>query len=661
MRIFGGHCDGEAFRFNHALNCIVGQNYAGKSAVFDFIRIALGLEDDVPQDLRDRLLLRLYAILGSGGKIELYLRHERAYYVVGRAFNPQVAGEGTNLKVLDLPDALACYRYDVDQDALVPVDQFTFPIEVYEQGRIHRLRDDVGRQLEMLDEFAHVGELKKEREGILTKLSENAQTLAPLSAERDQLNADVANLAAYKLELAEKEKLLPGEVEQHWAKTESVVNEVKEIISTLQTNIGQLRNSVIAKAEAFPTDFDTIFAHSVPECRTEEVVEVELVAKLVGHVRVALSEIERGRSTVVQAVQNLEADTKSLLDAWQEQRKSHVEAVRTQLRQAGVESPQEVINRVAELRRNVKSIETVKQPRLVKVNELIDLHGKARECLIGRLEDLGREITKKRQDKAKELTSALGGQIKISVTPHADTSEYLRVLNELCEEISTAQSRIQKRDEQLKRVATTVSPLQLARALARKGVVRLEDGSETTLRDLCGVTENTQTVLCRIADNIVHLNTLESVTVPDVPEILVQRRGETAYADLRTGLSQGEQSAAILTLALQTRAMPLILDQPEDELGYNYVVHLVVPKILQAKFSRQLLVVTHNANIPVLGDADYVIKMENRPRPEGGRTCVVATEGCFESNAVTRALIELEGGERAFQFRQHRYEIPITK
>ena len=145
------------------------------------------------------------------------------------------------------------------------------------------------------------------------------------------------------------------------------------------------------------------------------------------------------------------------------------------------------------------------------------------------------------------------------------------------------------------------------------------------------------------------------MAAPDVPQILVQRRGETAFADLRTGVSQGEQSAAILTLALHTRAMPLIIDQPEDELGYSYVVHLVVPTILKAKFSRQILIVTHNANIPVLGEADYVIKMENRPRKDSGRTRVIAEAGSFESIAITKALIELEGGQRAFNFRRFRY------
>jgi ABC-type cobalamin/Fe3+-siderophores transport system ATPase subunit len=137
-----------------------------------------------------------------------------------------------------------------------------------------------------------------------------------------------------------------------------------------------------------------------------------------------------------------------------------------------------------------------------------------------------------------------------------------------------------------------------------------------------------------------------------------QRRGEHAFASLVSGLSQGEQSAAILTMALQTRRRPLIIDQPEDELGYNYVVHLVVPKILETKGTRQILVITHNANIPVLGDADYVLKMENKPLETGDRRCFVEHEGCFESANITYALMELDGGRQAFEFRQYRYALP---
>jgi hypothetical protein len=240
----------------------------------------------------------------------------------------------------------------------------------------------------------------------------------------------------------------------------------------------------------------------------------------------------------------------------------------------------------------------------------------------------------------------------------ADTAAFLEALNSLTTRVTNRDRKIQNRDSQLAQIVEGISPIHLARALTAGGCVG--DGEETeTLQVRCGITKNTQDILCHIAADIKLLNELQTVIVEDTPQILVRRRGETTYADLCTGLSPGEQSAAILTLALQTRGMPLILDQPEDELGYSYVVHLIVPKILEAKASRQLIMVTHNANVPVLGDADYVTQMENRPQEDGGRRCIAATVGSFETPAVTKALVELEGGPAAFQFRQHRYGLPV--
>ena len=186
------------------------------------------------------------------------------------------------------------------------------------------------------------------------------------------------------------------------------------------------------------------------------------------------------------------------------------------------------------------------------------------------------------------MTASLDGKITISVEECGNREQYLDTLRDLCRELASAQHKIQKREPQLARIAENIGPLDLAEALRSGGKVQSKDG-ETDLASLCDVTDNTQNVLVGIANDILFLNRLETADVPDVLQIMVRREGEEIYANLATGLSPGEQSAAILTLALQTRTMPLILDQPEDELGPEYVVNLTVPKVLKAKFSRQLL------------------------------------------------------------------------
>ena len=51
---------------------------------------------------------------------------------------------------------------------------------------------------------------------------------------------------------------------------------------------------------------------------------------------------------------------------------------------------------------------------------------------------------------------------------------------------------------------------------------------------------------------------------------------------------------------------PLILDQPEDNLDNSFISELIISELGKAKLNRQFLFATHNANIPVFGDAEWI-------------------------------------------------------
>ena len=167
-----------------------------------------------------------------------------------------------------------------------------------------------------------------------------------------------------------------------------------------------------------------------------------------------------------------------------------------------------------------------------------------------------------------------------------------------------------------------MGPIKLARALQAKGVVRQADGSTLSLQDACGITENTQSVLCRIADDIRLLTRLQTVNVPDVPNIFACGAVREGVRQDLDGPVSGRAESSNPHDGAKTRRLPLVIDQPRRT-GYSYVVHLIVPKTLEVKSSRQLLIISHNANVPVLGDADYVLKLENVPQEGGGRRCIV--------------------------------------
>ena len=73
--------------------------------------------------------------------------------------------------------------------------------------------------------------------------------------------------------------------------------------------------------------------------------------------------------------------------------------------------------------------------------------------------------------------------------------------------------------------------------------------------------------------------------------------------------SPGQQTAALLAFVLEFGNEPIILDQPEDDLDSTLIYELLVSRFREIKPSRQMIIVTHNPNIVVHGDAEYVVSL----------------------------------------------------
>lgn len=126
-------------------------------------------------------------------------------------------------------------------------------------------------------------------------------------------------------------------------------------------------------------------------------------------------------------------------------------------------------------------------------------------------------------------------------------------------------------------------------------------------------------------------------------------------------LSPGTRGIVLLLLYLavdQQDARPLIIDQPEENLDPNSVFEELVPHFREARKRRQVIIVTHNANLVVNTDADQVIVA----RSERGVTSALPTlsyeSGSLENSTIRRRVCQiLEGGERAFLERERRYRL----
>lgn len=122
-------------------------------------------------------------------------------------------------------------------------------------------------------------------------------------------------------------------------------------------------------------------------------------------------------------------------------------------------------------------------------------------------------------------------------------------------------------------------------------------------------------------------------------------------------LSPGEKGNLLLVfyLLVDKSEIPLIIDQPEENLDNETVFDTLVPCVRVARTRRQVILVTHNPNLAVVCDADQVIHAKI---DKANNNCVTYESGAIEDPLINRCLVDvLEGTRPAFDLREAKYEV----
>ena len=116
-----------------------------------------------------------------------------------------------------------------------------------------------------------------------------------------------------------------------------------------------------------------------------------------------------------------------------------------------------------------------------------------------------------------------------------------------------------------------------------------------------------------------------------------------------TQASAGQRSAAMLAFLLAHGDEPLVLDQPEDDLDNYLIYDLVVRQIRENKLRRQIIVVTHNPNVVVNGDAEMLHVLDFHGQ------CFIKQKGSLQEESIREEVCRvMEGGREAFERRYRR-------
>lgn len=130
-------------------------------------------------------------------------------------------------------------------------------------------------------------------------------------------------------------------------------------------------------------------------------------------------------------------------------------------------------------------------------------------------------------------------------------------------------------------------------------------------------------------------------------------------------LSPGTRGIVLLLLYLaldDSDDRPLIIDQPEENLDPKSVFDELVALFIAAKAKRQVIMVTHNANLVINTDADQIIVASAGPHPSGGLPPITYVAGGLENADIRKFVCDiLEGGEAAFRERARRLRVRLER
>lgn len=388
--------------------------------------------------------------------------------------------------------------------------------------------------------------------------------------------------------------------------------------------------TAVATALAWPDELDNANDTLRSAATVPELPDHPLLTEALSTLLFAASQKVNGAAEAVQqATTELRAGMQQLGEEWKATAQAERERLGRALADAGLTDPDEL----AALQK--------RETRLTQVLAGADQREHRRQQLLSERSEALQDLAAARQarsrlvdDAVRTLNERTGPRVRILTQLLADTGPLRAFLTNVLGKRPTG--------EHMDRLTRPGLP----------GLIQALNDGKQALRD-AGLTPTQADRLLELTG--VQRRQLEEVDTPDTVRVEVDLATEAAprWTPLEE-VSPGQAATAMLELALASGDEPVIIDQPEDDLDNRFIYQEVVRQIAEVSQRRQVIVATHNANIPVPGDAELILALEATT----GRGTTLACGGLDDPAVAEVARSILEGGDEAFTARARRYARP---
>ncbi len=594
--------------FSPSLTCIIGARGTCKSTVVECVRFAF----DTGQE-------RVAELTGPQGMVTKTLGPGSVRCIVQVLEDGQIADYVIEREIGSEPRVLR----DGTRDVLG--NDILHDIEIYSQGSLQRIAsiDEPQLRLELIDRpnRSEVLKLRKKIDNLVAELKIIGTRLRSLRGDFEKRRLELRDLNQLRAELGQaienRPELPPTLEEQHslFLQRQNVVELLDEAYELQQRTVQALSAAIDNgdKVASLRTSAEQI--HAGIESPLKIIAELGSKIGAIAGNQLNISEI------------NIRAYIERVKAQFEKENETYY-----QLRQR-----QQVLNeslkREDAVRRRVAELERIeREARKIEI-EGKDAAARRREFRT-QLAAARDEIFETRVQEADKINQEFGDVVLLSVRRAAHSKPFVNRLSDLL-----AGSRIRTQGNIAEELATSLSPSDLLDLIEQGDAQRL---AGLLSRDLGQITR----VITYLRDHP-DLYDLEGQLFDDSLEITMFDRGQPKPVEQ---LSEGQRATALLPLILRDSNCPLIVDQPEDDLDNSFIFEVLVKNVSRLKKERQLIFVTHNANIPVLGNAEAIVVM-HMDRPTKAAPPIVGSLD-ERSDDILRLL---EGGKEAFERREAQY------
>lgn len=618
IRWEGGFLDGISISFSEDLSVLIGGPGAGKSTVIESLRFALELAPEVEDAKADHEGIIRY-VVGAGTTISVLVHQahpSHAEYVVERTVSrPAVVRSAESGDLLELR----------------PSDLLPRP-EIFGQHEISEMARDPQRRTSLLERFRAVDARRQRRlEKLSQDLEETRTKINDIDAQLGRVDDRLAELPRIEETL---ERYRKAGVEDRLKEQSRLVTE-RQVFVAAREEIASIGDIADELEEALPPG---------PLPALSSKTDGHAAVKLNRDVSAALATLgtsaEKAAETLRTAVENASGAVDALESDWRSREREVERKLKAALRSLERDrlDGQEFIDLRAELE-ELKPLQQ-ERDRLAKAREK-HVAGR-RRLLVDREGQLAADLRDLRR-AAADATRRLGGRVRIEVEGDSDSEPVVGLLGDVVSG----------------RMKETLETLRADAQLSVRELAECVRGGADEIRSRWEVPEAQAAKLAALDEPT--LMEIEELVFPTETtiELNLARSGESARWEPLEHLSKGQKATAILLLLLLESAGPLVVDQPEDDLDNAFIYEDVVPSVRREKRGRQFVFATHNANIPVLGDAGLIVGLSATGEAGAGRAELLPEHlGSIDVETV-RTLVEerLEGGHAAFELRRRKYGI----